>query len=117
GDSTIEPSSHPTDRPDERDSNLSIWFLHQRTRAPETLPAAHGGRQRHALATGSVVVVLDQLFVLVGIEQLVELGTVAGANEKNPATPESILVDRLGLVVEQFIDLDDFAGNRRVDVR
>jgi hypothetical protein len=75
-------------------------------------PAGHA----RSLAT-SVVVVLGQLFVVVRVEQLIEFRAIAWLDQENPAFAERILVDGFGLVVEQFVDGDDLAGNRRLDVR
>lgn len=74
---TIGPSNGSTRR---ACPQLAVMVFLQRTGAPEKRPAARGGRPCHASTTGSVLVVLDQLFVVVGVEQLVELGAVAGTD-------------------------------------
>src|SRR5574337_399055 len=71
---TIGPSNGSTRR---ACPQLAVMVFLQRTGAPEKRPAARGGRPCHASTTGSVLVVLDQLFVVVGVEQLVELDDFA----------------------------------------
>ncbi len=74
-------------------------------------------RRAKCARDGSVVFALDQLGVRVRIEQLIEiLGQIVGLDHENPAVAVRILVDRLRLVGQRLVDLDNRAGNRRIDV-
>ncbi len=50
------------------------------------------------------------------VHQRVGLGRVARADLDHPAVAVGVLVDRLGLVAQRLVDLDDLAGQRRDDV-
>jgi hypothetical protein len=64
-----------------------------------------------------VIFVFDQFGVGVSVEQLIQLGAVACLHEKDPAVAIGVFVNGFGLVVEGFVDLDNFAGNRGLNVR
>ena len=74
---------------------------------------ARGERSRRPLpAQRSVLFVFDQLGVVVGRQQLVELVRLVDLDHEQPALAVGILVDRLRLVGERAVDRDDGAGHR-----
>src|SRR5690349_20916714 len=98
--------------------NLSFGSRSRKPPMRRGNPRARRAQPERRTTNGpSVVLVLDLFGVGVSVEQLIEFTTIADAHGEDPALAEGILVDGLGLVVEQFVDLDDLAGNRRIDVR
>ena len=59
---------------------------------------------------------LDQIGVLRGVEQRAGLAGLGELEHDHPAAVR-IGVDRLRLVLQRGVDLDDFAGDRRVQLR
>src|SRR5690606_32063006 len=79
----------------------------QRTQAPGT----HAGRTRRS------GVFFELGGVIVGAEQLVEFGLVVDLQLEQPAITVRVTVDQFRLVFQCAVYLNDFTGDRRIDIR
>lgn len=86
---------------------------------PTSSVTAVWSRNRQAVVapgSGSVILILEQIRIGIGVEHRRDFIGIARRQGKNPALAESIFVDYLGIVGERIVDGQHATGNWRINV-